>query len=138
MPSPRIELAAGLPVRYAAYQDDNFPGFDLAWRLLTTDPIAANARSFLWSSPLAILVNYACHPVVLGPENLNYSADYPSEMRDTIEQGFGGDVTAFFLQGAPGDINPYLDKTPLLEDAVGQMKRTGRKIGEAALRVARG
>ncbi len=88
-------------------------------------------------SPLAILVNYACHPVVLGPENLNYSADYPSEMRNTIEQGLGGDVTAFFLQGAPGDINPYLDKTPLLEDAVGQMKRTGRKIGEAALWVAR-
>src|SRR5260370_30609796 len=58
-------------------------------------------------------------------------------MRNTIEQGLGGDVTAFFLQGAPGDINPYLDKTPLLEDAVGQMKRTGRKIGEAALRVAR-
>jgi neutral ceramidase len=88
-------------------------------------------------SPLAILVNYACHPVVLGPQNLNYSADYPSEMRNTIEQGLGGDVTAFFLQGAPGDINPYLDKTPLLEDAVGQMKRTGRKIGEAALRAAR-
>ena len=88
-------------------------------------------------SPLAVLVNYACHPVVLGPDNLNYSADYPSAMRSTIEQGLGGGVTAFFLQGAPGDINPSLDKTPLLEDAVGQMHRTGRKIGEAALRVAK-
>jgi len=87
--------------------------------------------------PLAVLVNYACHPVVLGPDNLNYSADYPSEMRNTIEQGLGGEVMAFFLQGAPGDINPYLDKTPLVEDAVAQMKRTGQKIGEATLRVAR-
>ena len=88
-------------------------------------------------SPLAILVNYACHPVVLGPENMSYSADYPSEMRNTIEQGLGGNAMAFFLQGAPGDINPYLDKTPLIEDAVDQMKRTGRKIGAAALRTAR-
>src|ERR1041384_3322529 len=34
---------------------------------------------------LAILVNYACHPVVFGPDNLRFSADYPSVMRQTIE-----------------------------------------------------
>src|SRR5579872_3172020 len=45
--------------------------------------------------PLAILVNYACHPVVLGPENLDYSADYPAEMRRTIEQQIGSGVMAF-------------------------------------------
>ena len=44
---------------------------------------------------------------------------------------------AFFLQGAPGDINPYFDKTPLIEDAVGVMKQTGRKLGAEAVRVAR-
>ncbi len=88
-------------------------------------------------TPLAVLVNYACHPVVLGPENLDYSADYPSEMRRTIEQDLGHGVMAFFLQGAPGDINPYFDKTPLIEDAVGVMKETGRKLGAEAVRVAR-
>jgi hypothetical protein len=87
-------------------------------------------------SPLAVLVNYACHPVVLGPDSFNYSADYPGEMRRTIEQAFGGS-TAFFLQGAPGDINPFYDKTPLIEDAVGVMKETGRKLGTEAVRVAR-
>jgi hypothetical protein len=85
--------------------------------------------------PLAILVNYACHPVVLGPENLDYSADYPSEMRRYVEQNLGG--MAFFLQGAPGDINPYFDKTPLIEDAVGVMKQTGARLGAEAVRVAR-
>jgi len=85
--------------------------------------------------PLAILVNYACHPVVLGPENLDYSADYPSEMRRYVEQNLGG--MAFFLQGAPGDINPYFDKTPLIEDAVGVMKQTGAQLGAEAVRVAR-
>jgi len=88
-------------------------------------------------TPLAVLVNYACHPVVLGPENLDYSADYPSEMRRYVEQEMGGGVMAFFLQGAPGDINPYYDKTPLIEDAVGVMKQTGRTLGAEAVRVAR-
>src|SRR5260370_20273942 len=88
-------------------------------------------------TPLAVLVNYACHPVVLGPENLNYSADYPSEMRRYIEQEMGSGVMAFFLQGAPGDINPYYDKTPLIEDAVGMMKQTGRLLGGEAVRVAK-
>jgi hypothetical protein len=88
-------------------------------------------------TPLAVLVNYACHPVVLGPENLNYSADYPSEMRRYVEQEIGSGVMAFFLQGAPGDINPYYDKTPLIEDAVGMMKQTGRLLGGEAVRVAK-
>src|SRR5207302_4675891 len=79
------------------------------------------------STPLAVLVNYACHPVVLGPDNVDYSADYPSEMRRHIEQTMGASM-AFFLQGAPGDINPYYDKTPLIEDAIGMMKETGRKL----------
>lgn len=89
-------------------------------------------------SPLAVLVHYACHPVVLGPDNLRYSADYPGEMRRYIEQEMGGGVMAFFLQGAPGDINPFYDKTPLIEDAVDVMKQTGRKIGAEAVRVANG
>jgi neutral ceramidase len=86
-------------------------------------------------TPLAVLVHYACHPVVLGPENLDYSADYPSEMRRYIEQQLGG--MAFFLQGAPGDINPYYDKTTLIEAAVGLMKQTGQKLGAEAVRVAK-
>jgi neutral ceramidase len=88
-------------------------------------------------TPLAILVNYACHPVVLGPDSFNYSADYPGEMRRVVEQAMGHDTMAFFLQGAPGDINPYYDKTPLIEDAVAVMKQTGQKLGLEALRVAR-
>jgi neutral ceramidase len=88
-------------------------------------------------TPLAILVNYACHPVVFGPDNLEYSADYPSEMRRYVEQEMGSGAMAFFLQGAPGDINPYYDKTPLIEGAEEVMKQTGIKLGAEAVRVAR-
>lgn len=87
-------------------------------------------------TPLAILVNYACHPVVLGPDNLQYSADYPGEMRRTVEEAMNG-AMAFFLQGAPGDINPFYDKNPLQQDGVARMKETGRKLGDEVVRAAR-
>ncbi|HUQ90105.1 MAG TPA: neutral/alkaline non-lysosomal ceramidase N-terminal domain-containing protein [Bryobacteraceae bacterium] len=88
-------------------------------------------------SPLAILVNFACHPVVFGPDNLLYSADYPGAMRNTIEQAAGEGVMAFFLQGAAGDINPNLDKTPLEHNALEAMKRVGGQLGAEAVRVAK-
>jgi neutral ceramidase len=87
-------------------------------------------------TPLAILVHYACHPVIFGPDNLDYSADFPYEMRLGVEEAMPGSM-AFFLQGAPGDINPYFDKTPLIEDAEAVMRATGRQLAAEAVRVAR-
>jgi hypothetical protein len=57
-------------------------------------------------------------------------------MRVGIEQAMPG-AMAFFLQGAPGDINPYFDKTPKIEDAEAVMRSTGRKLAAEAVRVAR-
>ncbi len=54
----------------------------------------------------AVLVNYACHPVVLGPRNRKISADYPGVMRRLVEQHVGNDTLCLFLQGCAGDINP--------------------------------
>ncbi|HEX6509120.1 MAG TPA: neutral/alkaline non-lysosomal ceramidase N-terminal domain-containing protein [Chloroflexota bacterium] len=87
--------------------------------------------------PLAVLVNYSCHPVVFGPDNLQYSADYPGVMVHSVEDALGGDAVAFFLQGAPGDINPYYAVTPLEQDAVGRRDWTGKTLGEEAIRVAK-
>jgi hypothetical protein len=86
--------------------------------------------------PLAVLVNYACHPVVFGPDNLDYSADFPGEMRRTIEAALPGTM-AFFLQGAAGDINPYFDKNPVAGGAVEKMRAAGRQLGEEVVRAAR-
>ena len=85
--------------------------------------------------PLAVLVNYSCHPVVFGPDNLQYSADYPGVMMRVVEAALGGDAMAFFLQGAPGDINPYYAVTRLKEDAAGRRDWTGKTLGEEAVRV---
>jgi neutral ceramidase len=88
-------------------------------------------------APLAILVHYACHPVVFGPDNLRYSADYPGAMARTVEASWPGRPLCFFLQGAAGDINPMFDKTPLAENADGEMKRVGAQIGREVARVSR-
>ncbi|MBL8850015.1 MAG: neutral/alkaline non-lysosomal ceramidase N-terminal domain-containing protein [Planctomycetaceae bacterium] len=87
--------------------------------------------------PLAVVVNYACHPVVFGPDNLEYSADFPGAMAEVVETSFGPDCVCLFLQGAPGDINPYYDKMKLEEGAETLMRETGRQLGDEALRVAK-
>jgi hypothetical protein len=87
--------------------------------------------------PIAILVNYSCHPVVFGPDNLQYSADFPGVMTKTVEQEFDHQPLCFFLQGAPGDINPYYAVTPLEQDAIKWRDWTGEHLGEEAARVAK-
>jgi neutral ceramidase len=87
--------------------------------------------------PLAVLVNYACHPVVFGSDNLQYSADFPGAMARTVEEAFGGKPLCFFLQGAPGDINPYFAVTPLEENAVAMRDRTGQMLGREVARIAK-
>jgi neutral ceramidase len=88
-------------------------------------------------SPLAVLVNYACHPVVFGSDNLGYSADFPEAMHRVVEHEVGGGALSFFLQGAPGDLNPYYAVTPLKEDAARWRKWTGETLGHEAVRVAK-
>jgi len=88
-------------------------------------------------TPIAILVNYACHPVVLGADNLQYSADFAGQMAGTVAAAFGGKPLCFFLQGAAGDINPYFAGTPLDKGAVQERDWTGRELGAEAARVAK-
>ena len=88
-------------------------------------------------STLAVVVNYSCHPVVFGPDNLEYSADFPGAAAEVVENSFGADCVCLYLQGAPGDINPYYDKMTLEEGAETLMRETGRQLGDEALRAAK-
>ncbi len=87
--------------------------------------------------PLAILVNYACHPVIFGSDNLQYSADFPGAMARTVEAAFEGKPLCLFLQGAPGDINPYYAVTPKEQAAIEMRDRTGGILGNEAVRIAK-
>lgn len=86
-------------------------------------------------TPLAVLFNYACHPVVLGPDNYQYSADYVGPACATVEEQLK--TTCLFLQGGCGNINPYMDKTPLDQNGVAEMRKMGRAIGELLVATAR-
>ena len=84
-------------------------------------------------SNLALLYNFACHPIMNPPSSGN-SADYPGIASAIIEEQLGG--TAFFIQGCAGDINPVhykevsqpADSTPYGNQLAVSVLRTARKL----------
>ena len=83
----------------------------------------------------AVLVHYACHPVVLGPKNVWISADYVGAMRKMVEEQLGGGVLCLFLQGCAGDINPLImARTGEPEQDFPLVETMGRLLGEEVLR----
>jgi len=80
----------------------------------------------------AVLVNYACHPSLLGPDNLQYSADYPGAMRRFVESQIPG-AAALFVGGGAGDINPYRDKDP---DGFAAVEESGQLLGKTVVTIA--
>ena len=55
---------------------------------------------------IAVLWNYACHPVSLHSYANLISPDYPGYARSVIRSVLGPDVVVLFTLGAAGDINP--------------------------------
>ncbi len=102
------------------------------------DPLLAVLRiDRIDGQPLAILVNYAAHPVTFGSDDLRYSADFPGVMCRFVEQAFGGKPLAFFVQGAAGDINVFDAGTPINLDVIARRDWAGETLGKAAVNTAR-
>jgi hypothetical protein len=55
--------------------------------------------------PIAILVNFATHPTILGHENMEISAEWPGVLQRKMEEAFPG-ATALYTNGAEGDQSP--------------------------------
>ena len=84
----------------------------------------------------AVVVTYACHPVILGPRNRKLSADYPGVMRDLVEERLGEAATCIFIQGAGGDINPLLmARGENREGDFEVVERVGRRLADEVLGV---
>jgi len=94
--------------------------------------------------PMAVLVNYSCHAVVLGPDNLFISADYPGYLMSFLESNLG--IPALFINGACGDINPFDKLAAAIMKKGGNIynrrngrfeeaKRLGSMIGAEALKL---
>jgi hypothetical protein len=101
------------------------------------DPIVGVIRvDDATGKPRALIVNYACHAVVLGPDNRLISADYPGYLARRIERELDG-ALCLFTQGGAGDINPYLDKQPVAQNGFGEAEKMGDALAGAALTIAR-
>jgi neutral ceramidase len=94
---------------------------------------------------IAVLVNYAAHPVVLDSVNSSqYSADFPGAMSAWVESNFPDNPICLFIQGACGDINSVLvGQYPSTERGPGsygvlvrEMQMLGQELGREAVRVA--
>jgi hypothetical protein len=57
------------------------------------------------AAPICVMLNHACHGVVLDADNLLYSADWPGAAARTVRDALRAGV-AMVTNGACGDINP--------------------------------
>jgi len=70
-----------------------------------TDPMLAVVRfDDLGGKPIAVLVNFAAHPVMTDGKVLKYSADYPGFLKTKVEAELS--TKCVFMQGASGDMSP--------------------------------
>lgn len=53
----------------------------------------------------AVVMNYACHPTVLGSDNLLVTGDFPAFAIQEVESTLGPDSFAMFVNGAQGNIS---------------------------------
>ena len=74
----------------------------------------------------ATLFSYACHPVVLGRDNHQISADFPGASARCIEAATGG--RALFVNGACGDVNPRI-----ANGSFADVECLGEELGRAVL-----
>lgn len=74
----------------------------------------------------ATLFNHACHPVVLGHDNLQISGDFAGAAVRYIEEQTGD--RALFINGACGDVNPRITGGSFAD-----VEALGQELGRAVL-----
>ena len=81
--------------------------------------------------PLAVIMNYGCHPTVLGYQNLQYSADYPGAARSTLHKIYP-DTIFMYTNGASGDISSRFTRR---DQTFNEVERMGRILAGEVLKV---
>lgn len=83
---------------------------------------------------LAVIYNFACHPIQGVPSGGN-TADYTAFSSRVLEDHFGHGALALFLQGCGGDINPAMYKKV---DVPRDAEPLGNMLGLSAMRALNG
>lgn len=94
-----------------------------------TDPMLAVMRfDDLAGKPIAVLVNFAAHPVMTQEKLLKYSADYPGFLKNKVEAALS--TKCIFMQGAAGDMSPNPNPGPW------EPKSFGENVADHVIAVA--
>jgi neutral ceramidase len=95
-----------------------------------TDPTLAVIRfDDRDGKPIAVLVNFAAHPVMTDEKLLRYSADYPGFLKDKVAAELA--TKCVFMQGAAGDMSP--NPNP----GAWEPKGFGRTVADRVIAMAR-
>jgi hypothetical protein len=86
---------------------------------------------------IGCMVNYACHPTVLGASNLFISSDFPGYARNAIELALNEKLQrdkaeVLYLNGASADVSTRFTRKAATFD---EAERIGRSLGSEALRI---
>jgi hypothetical protein len=81
--------------------------------------------------PLAVWMNYGCHPTVLGYQNRYISADYPGATRAALRRIYP-DTIFMFANGAAGDVSARFTRR---EQTFAEVERLGRLLAGGVLQV---
>ncbi|MBM3802693.1 MAG: hypothetical protein FJW26_10350 [Acidimicrobiia bacterium] len=95
---------------------------------ITDHSVAVFRVDDLNGKPIAVITNYAAHPVVMGYHTYLLSADYPGVVRRLVEGATG--ATCLFLTGAAGN----QASLSFLQSDWGEQERMGGQIAGAAIR----
>lgn len=85
----------------------------------------------LAGEPLCVIMNYGCHPTVLGYQNLLFSADYPGAARATVRCIYPKAV-CMYTNGASGDVSTRFTRR---DQSFTEVERMGRMLGGEVLKV---
>lgn len=112
----------------------------LAWNRTRTEGGHIDPEVPVWAfrvkdgSMVAVVLSYACHPVMLGPKPV-VSADYVWATRLQVEEELGG--TCIFFTGACGDIDPVSNSEAWGRADFGRVESDGRALGKVVADVVR-
>lgn len=81
------------------------------------------------NTPLGIIFNFACHPVILHGINKKFSADFVGSARLIINEKLNNKIVSVFFNGAQGDVNPN-SKYTYKENYEQQCDIFGKKLAE--------
>ncbi len=77
------------------------------WIHRPVDPAVTVIRfDDLKGKTLGLLTNFSCHALVLGPDNLEISADFPGSAMTELEKSLGDNAICLYTQGGAGDVTP--------------------------------